>query len=439
MGVTEMTMQAGPVPADFRSKLATQDQDEIELLVTQILADPRVRSARDDTRKVLESNSLARLPDGKARLDIVLDGWVNFLVSLEANGDPDRPRIGWVCNTSLYTWCGRTMGIQGGSVCNPDNIYRLIPIDPAARYEVHGRLQPMHPAQFTFQLIRADNIIPVGNDNTSLGMVNSREMVIGPDGAFVITLDSDPAGGRPNHLQTPAGGLLRLLVRDTLSSWLQSPNAIVVKRVGGPAARPAPTVSILAERASGGIKAWVSGWLHYVEQWAGPPPENQMVEPHGRAGGWGYISPMRFRLADDEAMVLTIDDGGSEYSSIQLTDVWTIAPDPQKYVFSYTTRQAHVNADGTYTYVVAAKDPGAVNWVDTAGMHQGWVAIRWQGVPRTRLSSEGLLREVRVVKVPDLQSMLPAAARGVTAEQRKLKVQQRISEWRLRIARGNSA
>jgi hypothetical protein len=144
----------------------------------------------------------------------------------------------------------------------------------------------------------------------------------------------------------------------------------------------------VAARVASGLKDWVGGWAQYIGQFAGPPAEDTTVQPYGRAGSWGYISPMRFRLADDEAMVLTIDDGEAEYASIQITDVWTMAPDPQKYVSSYTSRQSHPNADGTYTYVVAVKDPGTVNWIDTAGMHQGWVAIRWQGVPHTRTDSQ---------------------------------------------------
>jgi hypothetical protein len=145
---------------------------------------------------------------------------------------------------------------------------------------------------------------------------------------------------------------------------------------------------------------------------------------------------MRFHLADDQAMVVTIDDGASEYSAIQMTDVWTIAPDPQKGIFSYTTPQSHRNADGTYTYVVAVKDPGAVNWVSTDGMHQGWIAVRWQGVPRTRTSSEGLLKNVQFVKLSELPSVLPPDALGVTPEQRRAAVQQRVDQWRLRLATG---
>jgi hypothetical protein len=145
---------------------------------------------------------------------------------------------------------------------------------------------------------------------------------------------------------------------------------------------------------------------------------------------------MRFRLADDEAMIVTIDDAAADYAAIQVTDVWTMATDPQKFVSSYTSAQSRWNSDGTYTYVVALRDPGTRNWIDTAGMHQGWIAIRWQGVPRTRTTVDGLLREVRVVKISDLASNLSPEARGVTPEQRRREFRQRTDEWRLRTAGG---
>jgi hypothetical protein len=424
------------VPPGFKSTLATPDEAAVERLALRIIEDARVRAARADARRFLEDNPLSQLADGKARLDIALDAWINFFALQEANSDPDRPIANWVCNSSAYTWFGHTVPVSGGSIDNPDNIYRLIPLHGDARYEIRGQMRPMHSAQFTFQLLAHDNIIPRGNDNTSLGMVHSRDAAIGPDGAFTVTVDSHPAGGRPNHIRAPSGQFLRMVCRDTTSSWLQNPNALTVQRVGGPPLKPAPNEATVIERVALGLMAWVRGWLDYVAQFAGPPPENMLVKPYGRAGAWGYISPMRFRLADDEAMVVTIDDGASDYAAIQITDVWTIAPDPQKFVFSYTNKQSHLNDDGTYTYVIAVKDPGAANWIDTAGMHQGWVAIRWQDVPRTRTSSDGLLRDVRVVKSSDLVSLLPAAARGMTSEQRKREVKQRTDDWRLRLATG---
>jgi hypothetical protein len=423
-------MSANVAPPGYKSTLATEDQKFVEQRVLRIMADPRVKAAQARSRKLLEDNPLSKLPDGKANLDQALEKWLSFLAFQEANADPAHPRVAWTPTNSANTWFGHTAPAAGGAVDNPDNIYRHIPVDSHSRYVVHGQLQPLHPAQFTFQLLYHDGTIPTGNDNTSLGVISSKDMVIAADGSFVVTCDADPANGRPNHIQAPPGKLLRLLSRDTVTNWLQRPSVITVERSGP--ATPAITEEEITARVADQLYDWVDGWLKYISHWAGPPAWNALIPPYGRAGGWGYISPMRFSLADDEALIVTFDDGASEYGAIQLCDVWTMATDPQKYVSSYTSPQARPNADGTYTYVVAVRDPGAANWVDTAGMHQGWVAVRWQGVPRTRANSDGLLREVRVVKVGELASILPSEARGITPAQRKQAFAQRAAEWRLR-------
>jgi hypothetical protein len=430
-----MPVKAAIAPPGFKSVLATSQQETAERMVLRILADSGVRAARDRARVLLEANPLARLPDGMARLENALEAWTCFLAFQEANADPARPLVVWTPTNSANTWFGHTVPPAGGAIDNPDNIYRHIPIDAAARYEVRGQLRPMHPTQFTFQLLYHDGTIPTGNDNTSLGVLNGRDMLITAEGSFTITVDSDPANGRPNHIQSPPGPLLRLLIRDTVTNWLQSPNVVTVNRVAGPAA-PAVDESTVTGRVADQLYDWVGGWLRYISQWAGPPPENALIPPYGRAGGWGYISPMRFRLADDAAMIVTIDDAAAEYASVQLTDVWTMATDPQKFLSSYTSAQSRQSGDGTYTYVVAPRDPGTRNWIDTAGMHQGWIAVRWQGVPRTRTNSDGLLREVRVVKVSDLASLLLPEARNITPEQRRQEIQQRVDEWRLRTTAG---
>jgi hypothetical protein len=428
-----MTNKPAIAPPGYKSVLATPEQKTAEQLVLRIMADPRVRTARERTRKLLETSPLAALADGKARLEYALDAWLGLLAFQEANADPAHPLVVWAPTNSANSWFGHKVPAAGGSIDNPDNIYRHIPMDASSRYEVHCQLRPLHAAQFTFQLLYHAGTIPTGNDNTSLGVLTSKDMVIAADGSFTISVDSEPANGRVNHIQAPHGPLLRLLIRDTVTNWRQSPSVITVKRLSGPDTPPEDGGAVCG-RVAEQLYDWVHGWLSYISQWAGPPPENVLNPPHGRAGGWGYIAAMRFRLADDEAMIVTIDDAAAEYSAIQLCDVWTMATDPQEFLSSHTSVQSRQNVDGTFTYVVAPRDPGTRNWIDTAGMHQGWIAVRWQGVPRTRKNSDGLLREARLVKVTELASILPAEARGVTADQRREEQKQRADEWRLRTA-----
>ena len=49
-------------------------------------------------------------------------------------------------------------------------------------------------------------------------MLNGRTMAVDSDGSFTITVDSEPADGRPNHVQTtPAAH--EFYIRDVLLDW----------------------------------------------------------------------------------------------------------------------------------------------------------------------------------------------------------------------------
>src|SRR3546814_4292625 len=77
---------------------------------------------------------------------------------------------------------------------------------------------------------------------------------------------------------------------------------------------------------------------------------------------------------------LTTKDGGADYIGFQITDPWTLRPETVLRISSLNKTQAKPNPDGSYTYVIALQDPGVANWIDTAGLHEGWFQIRWQNV-----------------------------------------------------------
>ena len=66
--------------------------------------------------------------------------------------------------------------------------------------------------------------------------------------------------------------------------------------------------------------------------------------------------------------------------------------------------------------MISPKDPGAANWLDTVGLHEGFGIIRWQGTPKGA-TKDGLLREHRVVKLSEVAA-IPGLPR-VTPEQRQ--------------------
>ncbi len=125
-----------------------------------------------------------------------------------------------------------------------------------------------------------------------------------------------------------------------------------------------------------------------------------------RGGAWGYVTGTLYQLEDDRALVVTIDTDNARYFAIQLHDAWGRTLDPE-FMTSRNNAASAVNPDGSVTYVIAAKDTGAANWLDTRGLGSGSVILRWQGITKTDDPAPALILDSRLVSLDALQTALP--------------------------------
>src|SRR3546814_20021395 len=107
----------------------------------------------------------------------------------------------------------------------------------------------------------------------------------------------------------------------------------------------------------------------------------------------------------------------------QITDPWTLRPETVLRISSLNKTQAKPNPDGSYTYVIALQDPGIANWIDTAGLHQGWFQMRWQNLPA---GSEPTASAVKLVKLDDMDTVV-----GPEVPRANLAYRQRSEERRV--------
>lgn len=210
--------------APFVSPMATADQAAVESQALRILASygAVLDQARDKARTLMLAHPLAALPETAARIDNALDKWLVQLLLQTLGGDLSAPRFIWGTNLDPHRWFGWEFPGSGAGIDCPDNIYRNAGLDGAVHYEVSGRVHANGPAQFTFQLtLHPEGMGFAVNDDSmrdlgALAMLTHRDLDIAADGSFRISLDSEPAAGRRNHIQLPPGRLY-LLVRDSLS------------------------------------------------------------------------------------------------------------------------------------------------------------------------------------------------------------------------------
>jgi hypothetical protein len=417
-------MAAQPLP----SPLATAEQRDVERLALKLIEHSEVRAAREHARALLLSDKTAQTVDGRMGLDRALDQWVMSLVMRVINADPWRPKAIWNVYNPPRHWFGHTYPGAAVAIDNPDNTNRDIPIDGTLAYEIHGRFGNP-PTQFTAELVTDfEGYAGVGR---TLAALTSQHIVADAKGNFVITVDPREAQGRANHLRSEPGRCY-VFTRDSMSDWHQRPTLVSVQRIGGtpPAQR---TEARIVEDIVASMPVWVRFWCGFKDDFLGYPAPNTLVGPIGRPGGWGFLVGGRFKLHHDEAVVITTTDGGANYTGIQISDPWTISPDPVTRLGSLNKSQARPNPDGTYTYVISTRDPGVHNWVDTVGLHEGWMLLRWQGVPSTT-DTASLVRSVITTPLESLPSMLPTGAPKADLPSRSAQIELRIAQHAARLA-----
>lgn len=183
--------------------LATADQNTVESLALKLLAAPELVQQKEESRQLFLAEPAATTPDGRKTLQRALDD-MTYMAALGAanNHDPAHPKVTWLANAG-HSLFGQKVPGSGVAFDNPDTIYSLITVDGASRYEVTVRIPQAAPPMFSFYLYDAI----LGNSSKrsfdmALAGFREREIKLDAEGSFKITVDSDPANGRPNHMQS---------------------------------------------------------------------------------------------------------------------------------------------------------------------------------------------------------------------------------------------
>lgn len=424
----------------FTSPMATAEEIAGEKKVLRVLASEEVQAAKRQARRIMASHPIAESPDGNARIDYALDHWLAQLATQLVGLDLHTPSILWNATITRFQWFGHEFPGSAAGIDCPDNIYRTVALNGATEYEIAGRVDPARPAQFSFQLTphpECDGfwITEDLKDISTLQMLTDDTVAVEPDGSFRIRLLPEPAQPSGDTITMPEG-INMLTIRDTLSDWRQVPNRLSIRRTGG---EPLPSESVpdsdVIARTAAGIGQNIAFWVRFIGNFHAQSTPNRLIAPYGRNGAFGYASAAKFKLLNDEALVITVATGNAHYMGMQVTDLWGIAPSPIEYLSSYNETQMVKNPDGTVTVVIAREDPGFGNWVDTAGWREGWMFFRWQG-EGDDLDTGSLILDQQIVAKADLSTVLANRLPPVDTGERATELARRRDEWRLRIAAG---
>lgn len=404
--------------------LWTDDQQAAERLALQLIERAEVRAAREAARIALLADPLSDRHDGRLGLERALDQWVLGLAMREANGDPADPRVTWNISNAPRDWFGHIYPGAAVAIDNPDNFNREVPVDGDGRYELTVVFSE-DPPQFSIVAeVEPEHHAGLGRN---LGALTLQQLLphLDEDRRVVVTIGPDEGG--PLHLRTEPGARIQVYTRDSQRDWRQRPAQVTVRRVDPPAAWRARTEDEIAAAVVADLPAWVAFWSGFKNDFLGLPAINTLSGPHGREGGWGYLAGGRFEIAGHQALIITIDPVGSYYTGIQIADPWTVSPDPMLRTVGLNSSQVSANPDGTLTYVVAGIDPGVANWLDTAGLAEGWVLARWQGTP-DGVDASRFIREVRLIDLANLDAEIDAAVPRVDLATRRAQILDRVRQ-----------
>jgi hypothetical protein len=392
--------------------VATAEQHEHELAALDLVEHPTVKAAYAE----VEETWLGRAKASEAMRAVFEPAFEEVMFSAaiwSSNQDPLRPKVTTITRLEHDVDGRRVPGSRWG-IDNPDTVYRVIPISGDERYEIRGRVGAHRMTENYFTLWNAH----MG----TVDVLDGRRMHVEDDGSYVITVDSEPAGARPNHVQSSPDAH-EFYIRDVLLDWdKDDPNHITVERLsdgrGGPRGRPALTIDEQAE-ATAKMMAHFADFTGKLSYGMYKSPENHfnLAWSAVHTGGLRhqvYVAG-RYVLNPDEAFVVDVSDGGAEYFTVPLSNIWGTTLDILDRTGSLNKAQSLPNQDGTYSYVISGEDPGVHNWIDTRGLPEGILTLRMaefpEGGARPDLSARG-----RVVTLDRLDEEVPGLARVTPAE-----------------------
>ncbi|QCQ89920.1 hypothetical protein [Rhodococcus sp. SGAir0479] len=413
--------------------LDTAHQVEFEAAVNAAMRSPAVQAARRDVVEMYRTDPQARTTAGAATLERAADSIAVAAAQTVVGDDPARPQFAWVVNAA-HRWHGVDVPGSGYGIDNPDNVHRHAAVDGTSSYVVRSRLPDGARSQLSFVLYgELPGTGAVTKEGAPvLGFLTGDRMRIGADGAFTVTISPAPGDDRTDHIRT-AGAARLLIVRDSLDDWsTQTPCALTIERVTGPAEAPPRTAAEVADHTAELLRRIGRYWLDYDNAYIYAKPANTVQPPPGlRASGFGFATSGHFALPAGQALVVTLDAVGARYLGFEITDPWGVTREYVQRTGSLNQSQAQHNPDGTITYVIAAADPGVTNWLDTGGIDAGMFAIRWQSVP-AGTDVGGAVRAVDLLPVADVPAVLGARA-TTTADGRRAQLDRRAADYARRL------
>jgi hypothetical protein len=288
---------------------------------------------------------------------------------------------------------------------NPDAVYANAAVSGAYRYRIVGTRGTVRVLSFATQIGHFGK----GAGMPPTGQIDSSTLSVRDDGTFeVIVACEKPPVLEPGQswlpMQPESGTLivrqLRLVPEEKLAEMR-------IERVGGDP-RPDPLTAPMLDDGLRSVGMFVNGagmlfasWSRMFQAHTNRLPRFDQ-ETSNRVGGLADVAYYHsyWRLAEDEALVVDVTPAPCDHWNFQLGNHWMESLDYRYFRIHTNSLIAKPRVDGNWRVVVAHRDPGVSNWLETAGHAFGTMCFRW-----VRFEGDPPEPRCRVVKIDEVKAL----------------------------------
>jgi len=293
--------------------------------------------------------------------------------------DPKRPLF--------HRWLSSTKKLLGD---NPDAVYYGAVVDPAGTYRITGNV---HGACYTSYSVETGAM----EGHMSKGVIstlNDTEFDVAADGSYEIIASPDPQPRNWLRLEPDAGSIT------TRHYWEWERNValdptfhvpLMIEPVEEPGGAPLMDDAAIAagirrvinfvrgvtidfpDIPPEAMPSWVSNEINAFDNSAYDESNTEI----GYAAADNAYLQARYDLGPDQALVMRGRFPRCRFANVVIWNHRLQTPPYRYRNVSLNRNQIQYEADGSYRVVIAHRDPGVPNWIDTAGQTTGMIFWRF--------------------------------------------------------------
>jgi hypothetical protein len=307
----------------------------------------------------------------RALLHMLEGGLITFFET-----DPTRPRFQRIVSA--------TRKITGD---NADAIYYDAPVSPEYCYRVRGRMDGAVYVSFTIECDTANGEMATRTG----GVLNDNQFDVGADGRFELRFGGKPA---PRNWIALEPGATRITTRHYYENERSAAadatrNPALEIAVDGPSpVPPAPSDASVARgirRVAAFVRSRTLGQAPMGQRQQPPfvsTTPNQFPKPvtpgaFGLAAFDAAYSMAPYLIGPDDALVMTGRWPTCRFANVSLWNRHMQTYDFANRTVSRNRKQTTLERDGSFRMILAHRDPGLPNWLDSEGRPFGLVFWRF--------------------------------------------------------------